>query len=479
MKIKPLTTSHDKPVAIVSPGKRSVTIYSAEGRHDYHGGRNVELAFVKYAGHVLYCSDNLAQLRHTTTARSWLCKTWRGREVRMLHVPSGASFVSLRGTLDYAEDPFAELQTALAWLRGYGVSPASIPSMAWQLWRSTLDKEIVMSFDDEIGKRAFYGGRQQIGKPRVYTDQVAYDIRAAYPVAMASKPYALSLEEVNPVSTINPDYPGIAMAEVDVPEDLPHAPLPVRIQEGQISFQRGFIRGTWSWCELAAAIELGCQVKVHRSFAPRREVDLFGKWWPRVAEGRDLPNGSGLLAKAISTSTWGQFGMVGTERGTRRWVDDSGRRSLDIPEADRSLPHQWTAHIAAETTARVRVRLLREGLYSNDCEPCHVDTDGIIVSKGTPLPSPGGSGPGDWRKKETMGEVDVRGPQLYRWTCEGCTDGSHAAWHYNASGIPAEEAPAFFARQNTLVVPVRHQMGFDRPLAWVADTARRMQVSGS
>jgi len=171
--------------------------------------------------------------------------------------------------------------------------------------------------------------------------------------------------------------------------------------------------------------------------------------------------------------------MIGTERGRRTWADDEGREALSVSLEDRKLPHEWTAHVAAETTARVRVRLLREGLYTPGCEPLHVDTYGIITAQGSPMPSPGGTGPGEWRQKELMSEIDIRGPQLYRYLCSGCKNGDHAAYHYNAAGIPADEAPAFFERKGPLVIPIEYRRGFDEPggLAAVANHARQIQVS--
>jgi hypothetical protein len=131
--------------------------------------------------------------------------------------------------------------------------------------------------------------------------------------------------------------------------------------------------------------------------------------------------------------------MVAEQRARRQYADDSGKRWLDIPLPDHDLPHTWTAHIAAETTARVRTQLL-EGMAAT--LPAHSDTDGMIIRKGSTPPNMGNL-PGQWRIKDDITTIDIRGPQLYRWECSECGI-RHDHWHYNTSGIPANEAETYF-----------------------------------
>ena len=457
MKISPLTRTKRKPVALLYPGIRTLRADTIEGSRQAAGKRDVEALLESLSGHVCYAIGTLQPFRHTTGALSWTARIWKGRPTRIVHNASGVSITSLRGSLEDSRYPFEELLEALDWLGGYGVTPASVPAMAWQLFRASLPREIQIGAEPSITRPALYGGRQEISSPGIYRNQVSYDIRSAYPVAMASRPYALSLSKVSSSTVIDPEVSGISSAVVEVPDDLRYPPLPVRVGEGMIQFQRGRIRGSWAWSELAAAIELGCRVYIEESWAPRREMDLFGTWWPIVARGRELEGGAGRIAKAVSTCTWGQFGMSSNERGIRRWSDDKGREAFDVLDQDHDLPHTWTAHIAAETTARVRTRLLREGLYGTRSVPIHVDTDGMIVEATSPSPTPGGLKPGEWRIKEKISEIDLRAPQLYRWRSHE----AKAEWLYNASGIPIEDAPGFFARQRSLGPLVQHYVEFD------------------
>lgn len=477
MKVGPLVRPRHRPAAILIPSNRQLEVITAAGSTTYKGAAKVHEAMGRLTGHSCYVLKGLSKLIYTTGALSWQCHLWRGRETRMIHNASGVSVTSLRGSLDESVDPFADLSMVLDWLANYNVPAGAIPAMAWALFRSTLAHEITVGFDPEVGQAAMFGGRQEAFRPREHRNMASYDIRAAYPVAMASRPYALSLRNVHVKSVLDPDTPGIAEAIVNVPDDLPYAPLPVRIGPGHIAFQHGMVQGTWSWCELAAAKAVGCDVKIERLWAPRRTADLFSSWWPIIAEGRKLPGAAAVLAKAIGNSTWGQFGMVADQRAVRSWTSDNGRQSIDVPQPPTGLPHEWTAHIAAETTARIRARMLLEGLYSG-CQPVYVDTDGIIVAEGSPMPPDSGDDDGQWRVKAVLPKVDIRGPQFYRWTCGSECGTAHAEWHYNCAGVPDEEAPAVFAKMTTPDVAVSFTRSFQAPadLARVALSERERQV---
>ena len=453
----PLLRPVFRPVALVRPGHRSLEVATAAGVTSVSAKRAVVGVLAELAERkaVCYVEAGLTTLKHTTGATSWTCHTWRDRGTRMVHEPTGATFTSLRGALEddrSLEQVWDDLTRVLSWLREYGVPPGSISSMAWNLWRASLSRRIAFGFDPDVSRAAFYGGRQEVhnnldihGRPRVLQNMVAADIRAAYPTSMASRPYGISLRSVSPESRLDPATAGLAEASVDVPQDMPFAPLPVRLTPDVICFQTGRIRGTWAWCELAAAQDLGCTVTVHRSWAPRAEVDLFGPWWQIAQAGRTLGTpGSEELAKAVCNSLWGQFAMNGEHRGTLQWIDDKGERPFAVDEAPRDMPHRWATHIAAETTARVRTRLLTEGLYGDRYYPVHADTDGMIVRASRPVPTPSGDVPGHWRIKAAMRKVDIRAPQLYRWTCgKGCGV-THRKWHYVAAGVTPGSAEAVF-----------------------------------
>ena len=464
MNITPLRRYRGRPVALLRAGHRWLSVITEDGIRTAKGSRDVSELLDKLTEYVCYAESGLSTFRYCTPATSWTLNTWRGRETRMRHNASGVEVTSLRGTLDGSEDPWGDLQRVLGWLRGYGVSPGSLSSMSWSLWRASLPGEISIGFDPDIGRAALYGGRQECSEPRIYQHMVSTDIRAAYPFAMAqTSDYSLSLREVSPETVLDPAVAGLAYATVIVPREMPYAPLPTRIAPQMIQFQWGTVRGTWPWVELHAAELLGAEVRVHRSWAPRRTADLFGSWWPMIEEGRALPGCAGTMAKSISNSLWGQFGMVGDDRAEVRWADPSGKVSYAVDLPERKMPHAWTAHIAAETTARVRSRIVSEALYASQFSPVHMDTDGIIVRKSSEVPLPAGDGPGEWRVKEQMRKVDLRAPQLYRFTCGRGCGVTHAEWHYVASGLSASQAPEFF-RKNGSSTRISFMADFDHCL---------------
>ena len=458
MKLEPLTKFKAKPYCVLYPSQRGLMVRDATGDRVAYGRQPIEQLLAAIEGWVCYVPNSLESLVQTTGATSWKADLWRDKIIRMTHLPSGTRVSSLKGTVE-DRHAYEDLEGLLKFLRGFGVMPASIPAMAWQLFRASLDRVYTVGFDPEVGRDAFYGGRQEITNAGLYKDMQLVDIEQAYPTAQARPGgYALSLRQVSNSTYLDSSAAGIARARVYVPESLPFAPLPIRVAEETITFQYGLIEGTWPWCELAAAKSLGCEVEVIECWAPQRTAELFGPWWPLAQELRKLPGGSGKIGKAISNSTWGQFGMRAQGRGTRQWADDKGTMAVNVPMNDHDMPQSWTAHIAAETTARVRTQMLLEGLYGG-MVPAHIDTDGVIVPTGSPLPGDGATGPGTWRVKEDITKLDLRGPQLYRYTCPGCGV-THEHWHYNASGIASEKAPEYFAN-NDYRVNVKHEMRFD------------------
>lgn len=454
MKLSPLTRYDPRPVGIVRPGARALEVDTADGTLTANGRRDVEALLERLAGFVLFVHDSVEPVIHTTGALSWTMRLWHGRITRAVHTPTGVSIVSLRGTVDPA-NTLDDVLSFLSWARGYGVAPGSIPAMAWSLFRASLARPYSAGFDPEVGRSAFYGGRQEVTGTGTFRNMAQMDIRSAYPAAMARpEGYALTLREVDPSTVLDPTAAGIAAAVVHVPLDAPVAPLPIRLDRETITFQRGHLEGLWPWCELDAARRQGAEVTVTRCWAPARCADLFGPWWPIVEEGRNLPGGAGMLAKAVSNSTWGQFGMIADERATRHYADEAGKRFVDVELPDHDLPHTWTAHIAAETTGRVRAQML-EALPTTS--PVHIDTDGLIVPASTPVPGGGTGEPGEWRVKSLLPVIEIHGPQLYRYTCEAC-EVDHDRWHYTTAGVPAEQAERLFSSTSTKITVRRSRV---------------------
>ncbi len=442
MIVGPLRRFQRRSVALLEPGPgpRRLRVRADWTDRTYTTKRDVErvLASLSASETVCYVPTRLADLRTTTPATDWKMTLWRGKAVAMTHLPTGLRVRSLRGVLGSSDDPYRDLMVVVSWLADRGVPAKSIPAMSWDLWRSSLREPVRIGAPEGPGRAALFGGRQA-AEPGAYWRSVIWDVRSAYPAAMAARPIATSLREVSPGTRIDGTTPGLARASVYVPTDLPYAPLPVREAEQVVSYPLGAISGTWTWRELHAALLLGCEVRIEQCWAPRRVEDLFSPWWESVQGGRDLPGAAGTMVKSIINSLWGQFALRGEGEVDVYWSDDAGELPIEEPRPDHALPHHYTVHVAAEVTSRVRTQTLMEGIYESG-RVQHVDTDGIITSRMGDGPVNQGTAPGQWRAKAIVHELEVLAPQVYRYTEEK----DPVRWRYVAAGLSEDGAFEMF-----------------------------------
>jgi hypothetical protein len=469
VKVQPLGAVRQRPYAapgaallFPGPGRRLLAFTRDGDMYRAYKTSEVERLLDRLAPLTCYVTGGLAELKRTTDARAWTMETWRDRYVSMYHPGSGLRVRSLRGTL--AKAPGGPLGAAealwavLRWLDSYGVRAKSIGSMGWDLWRASLRRSIRLGFDRDTGRAALFGGRQECHRPGRYEHQALYDLSAAYPSAQAARPFALYLRPVSASTRLDPDTSGLARARITIPSidpERPYGPLPYRLRSGTVSYPTsGEPIGIWAWCELAAAADLGYRVEVSECWAPTREVDLFSSWWEDIAvKGRNLGDGASGLAKAICNSVWGRFAMHGTA-GTIRWADERGEVPIYRAGAPRNRPEDYAAHIAAETTARVRTKILHDALYpgGHPSSIQHLDTDGFIARRGLAV-GDGRRGPGHWRVKTTMRRVEIRAPQIYRYECgRVCCLAATNPGHYIAAGIPNDAAADYFRRSRRTLV---------------------------
>lgn len=449
MIVKP---SHHKPrpIALVTPGWRSLRIETIDGARDLRGPGRVFDALQSLRGHVVY-ANGLLPLLQTTGATRWQARTWKGRAVSVKLDGTTAHVTSLRDAMGECpgDRRFEALLQVKSWLEAHGVAMGSLSAMAWHLWSASLARPVTIASLPAIGQSAFYGPRQEVREPRTYRHMAIVDLARAYPSQMAARPFALTLREVSNGTRIDPERSGLARARVRVPHALALAPLPTRVAPSVIQWRTGDLHGIWPWCELHLAKELGCTVEVERCFAPMDEQQPFADWYRLVEEFTTLPGTAGRVAKCVANALWGMFAMAGDHSADVRWLDDEGRTPIVVGRPSRKLPQAATAHIAAETAARVRVRTLTE-IYSMDAYPVHIDTDGVIVRRSVASRYPKSGPPGTFRRKTTLRKVQIRAPQLLRYQCDQdcCVGdaGTMGHWHYVASGMTHDHAAELFDR---------------------------------
>ncbi len=448
MIIRPLRRQAPRPVTLLVPGWRTLTAYTESGVLVAHGSEHCYGLLTSLQNHVAYVSTNLRELVHVTGATHWTADIWRGRATTMHLDGTTLAVTSLRRTLSGAADAgeqFAALLQVVGFLADQGVRAGSLSSMAWRLWRSTLVSPLEVGFDSRVARAAFFGGRKGASRPHAYRDQVAVDIAKAYPHAMISRPYAGLMREVSRETALDGQVAGLAKVRVHVPETLRFPTLPVRLGPSMIQWRYGDIEGVYTWGELAAAREFGTEIEVLRCWAPLTEVAPFGPWWSLMLDAYEtLPPLAVKLVKALGNLVWSHFAMTADDTASLRWEDDYGDHPMTVPRPRRDMPQGNTVHLAAETSARVRTRMLTEGLYGDHEDPVHVDTDGIIVSAASARRRRTGDAVGQWRAKTFMDLVEIRAPQLYRYTCGESCGVDHSRYHYVAAGTPREHAAALF-----------------------------------
>jgi hypothetical protein len=474
-----------KPWALLTvAGTRGVTVTTAGGSATRHRSLQVHQGLAGLTRHICYVPGRLTECRRIGgDARAWEASVWRDRAVSMTHTPTGVVVRSLRGALDGDPEPAESLEVFRDWLEGFEVGLSGISGMARNLWRRSLSTTHDLDTDPTDALPALFGGRQGIRDPRTYRHQVLLDLEAAYPSEMAARPYALSWRNVSRETILDPDRAGLVDCSVFIPPGLAYGLLPERFpgDDTLVGYRRAqMIRGVWTWREVTSAIACGAElVRVHACHAPATEADLFGQWWPLVATGRQLPRGAGRLVKAVTNALWGIFAVRGTT-SVMRWTDAAGNEPpISTPGRQVPNPYVRTTHLAVETTSRVRCRLLTDVLADPHLPPpVHVDTDGVILRRRADVAHLlGTGGPGTWRIKRRMPEVDIHAAQVYRYLCDdpecGHLTGTpeqrlRAAlapirppvWHYSVSGVPAGLAQRIFERTS------RHRYDVSLPPGW-------------
>jgi hypothetical protein len=343
------------------------------------------------------------------------------------------------------------------WLGRYGAAPqGSLGSSAMSLLRATIREPLRTAAGALPPVRWTLGGRQQLlVEPRTsFADAVHLDLPAAYSSTLGTMRYGGFWRELEAPalrwleSSSQAGAPVLAHARVRVPASLAVGPVPRRprrqpgsvdaswdmcdvMNPAVVGYPTGVrLAGTWSWPELAEAIEAGCAVDVDRAWVHVTRSGALGQpflpWWGAVQEGRAMPGFAGGLAKASANALWGQF-CIGEGRRMLRRGDGSVRL---LPAPGGGMPRSWD--LAELITGAVRAKLaglmrrLGAGVLS-----VHTDggwTDGV------------GEPPDGWLVKAEATRLDLIGPQSLRYWREGSRGGAL----YCVSGVAPARAESWF-----------------------------------
>lgn len=329
-----------------------------------------------------------------------------------------------------------------------GLPDADLP---WGLWRDI--------------RRADKGGRIAVVRPNASGPGAHFDIRNAYPGALARTPVPLGhvreLGSREGKLALHRDRPGIYQATVRVPDSSFLPPLPWRSPGalGKISYPIGEFSGSWALPELVAAVLRGVEVvKIHSAIVWSGEVDLFSSLmheWYRIRRevGRDTPLGAwqSRLAKALT----GKFAeqpersrYVGNPEEIRictreKWCRNgcTGRcgryQQIDLWGRLWSAPYfklapSGHAHWSAYLRAATRVQWLEAAERCSD-GLCYGDTDSLwTIGRNTPEPI--SDDLGAWELKHTFTDLEVRAPKVYAFV-----DGSGRKIYRGAPGLTEDD----------------------------------------
>jgi hypothetical protein len=474
--IKPpqLPMAH-RPMGLVSVDGRGLRIETDDGKalRDLRDDGAVLHAAHQH-GYLLYSLLSEKQLRDYLGDRRVAVRSRHGRTLRYFVDPDrddqGRPVVGQKTTQlvalhrDFTTDGPEGVWPWFDWCRRKGIAPASIGTMGYNLWKSTLpDRGESFWAPLKAGQRsleALYGGRKEAHPEAIsetLVDLVYLDLPAAYPTAMVERPFPTVLKRVpNPKG----EWPeaGIARARVKLPRMAEWGPLPVKLQAETDDLPpldcypttRETVTGCWTFTELALAREHGAKVTLLETWQGVRFRPLFDRWNDLRLEARELPGPAALIGKAAANLLWGQFVMNPRHLSRVFWFSGTGDAPQHYTEPAGGRPIGHVAHLGAETCARVRVRLARDVLYNLD--PVYVDTDGAIVPASQAVPG--------WVAKKQIRELQVRASQVYRWTCHQCATElgglpdrpglrderrlAHHGPHYSVAGVPEREAALFF-----------------------------------
>lgn len=351
----------------------------------------------------------------------------------------------IAGTTYYpgVESPTLESLEALeefAAARNVGIG--ALPSVAFNLFRSTLSASVEVASRGEVIPQRYPRGPRLHAAPGVYGECHSYDIRAAYlwsigtlriPVAYCL-PTRMRIEEIVklPGSFVK------ARICFDRRSDIPFGILPALKHGGQTAWvNRGSHTLILTGDDLVIASLCGARIRIDRAWVGVSFTSPFERFMELACSMRENCGG---LGKQVANMLWGVFWAGGAdvyearfEKGARRFTTHrmQSREPLSFP-------------IGATVLSRIRSRVFMEGVSRS---AIHVHTDGVISTQ-PPLVSLGNE-PGDWRMVGRYDECEVLAPGWYRYRV-GETE------RYKLAGRVATEERArriFHHRREAWLVP--------------------------
>lgn len=374
------------------------------------------------------CPGSIRHLIRTCDATHWTGTTKGSGKYQNLTHASGTTVhrLKIRGDIDAIAGGLFHF---IDYLNENGaIFRSSIAGGAMSLFKQTLEKPINMWAPD-CAANAFWPGRAEYfgDKERRFYDMAYFDLKAAYPAALASEPVPTRWKQCDPSKwQLHPD--GFSRATAFVPYDSPPPhPLPLRLNAGKKSealvYPTGAFSGWWPHRDVRHADEMGMIVRVEETWIPAAVTDMFANTAWRALRGglRSLPGIAGTIGKMADNGLWGLMSFDGTKLKRVRWTDPTGDpTSIEIVGAVNGIREMHGLGVALAATSRVR-HSLWEGIRASNAVYCA--TDGLIAPALSTLTPMGGEG--GWAIKEPLGVVVIKDVSAYKWANPGDVD-----WQY-------------------------------------------------
>jgi len=304
----------------------------------------------------------------------------------------------------------------------------------------------------------YYGGRTECFRLGEYSGEFhKNDVNGAYVSVMINS----NLPSIaNFVERSSPDFTqeGMADCDMEVPEHLWVPPLPVRGEK--LLFPVGRLRGLWTYNEIRAALNLGCQVRTvrccwHSSRGEPYLREMMQKL-RAIREDPGTPAPVSKLAKLLGNSLYGKFAQRNEEaryysagefaellkggelRAGRDFdpeeVEEFPRLELVRVKFPVSFPAYsnviWSACITAGCRNLLYPHLSSPGGGSGEESTYYCDTDSLLGTVAYPRNKLLGS----LSLEKSYSRIIIRGNKLYA--------GQEVAgsWEAHAKGVPRDLA---------------------------------------
>lgn len=262
------------------------------------------------------------------------------------------------------------------------------------------------AYAQDLGERAYYGGRSEIFQRGRFRDVRYYDIHSAYPWALAAMPAWCTMQ---PTRSLDRAAYAIVTADIAVPRDVPIGPVPVR-DGGVLVYPVGAIRHyTMDLHTFRMVSRRGWIARVRRidAWTPDPYVEPAAQFpqIPRLYLLKESSPEMRLAAKLMLNGLSGKLAEMRENFLPTEWPDGD----VVLPDGtmlrrDLACASRTNFVMAAHCTGAVRARLY-DTMMAAPGKIISCATDGIFATADIPLDC--GPGLGQWGREIIPDHIQI------------------------------------------------------------------------